>query len=322
MGFGGVHRTLRVGLLAVTGALTVWPAAAIREDVAHGGEATVSIISRVPPRNSANAASIRLDVKVVQIPVTVTDLWDRPVEGLNKTDFHLYEDNVEQKIVYLSSEDAPASMGLIFDASGSMRDKIDTSVTAIEQLFMTTQPGDEFLLVRFSDRPHLVSDFTEDIHELSEWLHSIRPGGWTALHDAIYLGIHKMKRARNARRALVILSDGGDNNSRYSAAEIRELVKEADVRVYSIGLALGLLQGSRLLERISEESGGRMIRVHKLEELPEAIEKLSRDLRSQYVLGYYSSNPVNDGKYRKIRVEVKQPDVHAAWRHGYYAPLQ
>lgn len=322
MGTWGVRRISSLVLAAASAALGTWVATGLAEDLGRPGETRVSIIPRAPARNSANAASIRLDVKVVQIPVSVTDLWDRPIEGLQKTDFHLYEDNVEQKIVYLSGEDAPASVGLIFDASGSMRDKIETSVAAIEQLFTTTQPGDEFLLVRFSDRPRLVSGFTDDIEELSSWLHSIRPGGWTALHDAIYLGVHQMKKARNARRALMILSDGGDNNSRYSRAEIRELIKEADVRVYSIGLALGMLQGSRLLEQISAESGGKMIRVHKLDDLPDAIEKLSRELRSQYVLGYYSSNPVNDGKYRKVRVEISQSGAHAAWRHGYYAPVQ
>ena len=170
--------------------------------------------------------------------------------------------------------------------------------------------------------PHLMTGFTDDIEEISGWLHSIRAGGWTALHDAIYLGVQKMKKAKNARRALLVLSDGGDNNSRYSAPEIRNLVREADVRVYSVGLLLGLLQGSRLLEKISEETGGRMIKVRKLDELPSAIEKLSRDLRSQYVLGYYSSNAQNDGRYRKVRVQVNQPTVHASWRHGYYAPAE
>jgi VWFA-related protein len=292
----------------------------------NGGsdEPKVSITPRAPlvhkesPRNS----SIRLDVKVVQIPVTVNDQLDHPIAGLRKDDFRLFEDDVEQKVVYLSGEDAPASVGIIFDASGSMRDKMQTSVTAVDQFFRTTLPGDEFLLVRFSDKPALITGFTDDTHEISGWLHSIRAGGWTALHDAIYLGVQKMKAARNSRRALFILSDGGDNNSRYSAPEIRDLVREADVRVYSIGLLIGLLQGARFLEKISEETGGRMIRVKKLDELPEAIEKLSRDLRSQYLLGYYSSNAQNDGRFRRVRVQVNHPTVRASWRRGYYAPME
>jgi VWFA-related protein len=295
------------------------------EDGGIASDAKVAITPRVPlGRDLAGrtAANIRLDVKVVLIPVSVTDTWDRPITGLRKEDFHLYEDNVEQKIVYLSNEEAPASVGLIFDASGSMANKLETSIAAVDQFFKTTLPGDEFLLVRFSDRPHLMTGFTDDIDEISGWLHSIVAGGWTALHDAVYLGVQKMKKAKNARRALLILSDGGDNNSRYSAPEIRNLVREADVRVYSVGLLLGLLQGSRFLEKISEETGGRMIKVRKLDELPAAIEKLSRDLRSQYVLGYYSSNAQNDGRYRKVRVQVNQQTVHASWRHGYYAPAE
>jgi VWFA-related protein len=299
--------------------LTFVSATAFADEVGRGNEPQVSIVPRAPRNSSApKPHAIRLDVRVVQIPVTVTDTWDRPISGLRQNDFQLFEDNVEQQIVYLSTEEAPASVGLIFDASGSMHNKLETSVAAVEQFFKTSLPGDEFLLVRFSDRPRLLTGFTENAGEISDWLHATRPGGWTALHDAICLGVHKMKAAKNARKALLILSDGGDNNSRYSAPEIRELVREADVRVY----AISLLTGSRFLERISEESGGRMIKVHKLTELPEAIEKLSRDLRSQYVLGYCPSNPQNDGRYRKVRVQVNQPTVHASWRRGYYAPAE
>ena len=313
----GRHLVLPAVLIAASLAMSQ------ADDLSRPDEPRVSITPRAPlvPDSSAPASrAIRLDVKVVLIPVTVTDLWDHPIAGLRKDDFHLFEDNVEQKIAYISSEDAPASVGLIFDASGSMRDKIDTSVAAVDQFFKTSLPGDEFLLVRFSDRAQLISGFTGDAHEISGRLHSFQAGGWTALHDAIYLGIQKMKKARNAHKALVVLSDGGDNSSRYSAGEIRDLVREADVRVYSVALLTGLLQGSRFLEKISDETGGKMIKVRKLDELADAMEKMSRDLRSQYVLGYYSSNSQNDGRYRKIRVQVNQPTVHASWRRGYYAP--
>jgi Ca-activated chloride channel homolog len=317
MKLGGHRFAFAAGAVFVIG----WPSLGTAEDADHRNEPTVAITPRAQPGRSAETLvprSIRADVKVVLIPVTVSDLLDRPIAGLGKEDFHLYEDSVEQKIVYLSAEDAPASVGLIFDASGSMRNKIETSVAAVEQFFQTTLPGDEFLLVRFSDKPVLLTGFTDDVNQISGWLHATQPGGWTALHDAIYLGIQKMKRAKNGRRALLVLSDGGDNNSRYSASELRGLVREADVRIYSIGL----LQSSQLLERISNETGGRMIRVRRLDELPDAIEKLSRDLRSQYLLGYYSSNPQNDGRYRKVQVQVNQPEAHASWRHGYYAPMQ
>lgn len=279
-------------------------------------------ITRPAPLNSGlhppGSRNIRLDIRVVQIPVTVTDPLDRPVRGLRKDDFHLFEDNVEQEIAYLSTEEAPVSVGLIFDSSGSMRNKLETSVAAVEQFFTTGLPGDEFLLVRFSTMPHLLTGFTANTSEISGFLHASQPNGWTALYDAIYLGIQKMKAAKNPRMALLILSDGGDNNSRYTAPEIKSLVKEADVRIYS----LGLMQGSHFLERISDETGGRWIQVHKMTDLPDAMEKMSRDLRSQYVLGYYSSNGQNDGRYRHVRVQVTQPAVHASWRRGYYAPLE
>jgi Ca-activated chloride channel homolog len=283
--------------------------------------ARVSVTRSSPPkpdRSPSGERSIRLDIQVVQIPVTVTDRLDRPVAGLRKESFQLFEDNVEQKIAYLSMEEAPASVGLIFDASGSMRNKIQTSVAAVDQFFQTDLPGDEFLVVRFSTLPHLLTGFTADTQSISRALHATQAQGWTALYDAIYLGIQKMKASKNPRRALLILSDGGDNNSRYTGGEIRNLVREADVRVY----CLGLLQGSRFLERISDESGGRMIEVRRMADLPDAMEKLSRDLRSHYVLGYYSTNLQNDGRYRHVRVQVNQTAVHASWRRGYYAPLE
>jgi len=303
---------------------TLVPRTLLAGEAARPDEPKVSITprARLVRNETARNSAIRLDVKVVQIPVTVTDQLDHPIAGLRNDDFRLFEDDVEQKIVYLSGDDAPASVGIVFDASGSMRDKMETSVAAVDRFFETTLPGDEFLLVRFSDKPVLITGFTDDTHEISGWLHSIRAGGWTALHDAIYLGIHKMKAARNPRRALLILSDGGDNNSRYSAPEIRDLVREADVRVYSIGLQIGMLQGARFLEKVSEETGGRMIRVRKLDELPGAIEKLSRDLRSQYLLGYYSTNAQNDGRFRRVRVQVNHRTVRASWRRGYYAPME
>ena len=316
MGFPSV----RVSVLVAV-ALTAPLAAMAADGPLPANESSVSVGRRAPLNSTLNppgSRSIRLDIKVVQIPVTVTDVLDHPVGGLRKDDFHLFEDNVEQEIAYLSTEEAPVSVGLIFDASGSMRNKIDTSVATVDQFFQTSLPGDEYLLVRFSTLPHLLTGFTADTNEISGWLHATQPSGWTALYDAIYLGIQKMKGSKNQRRALLVLSDGGDNNSRYTAPEIRSLVREADVRIYS----LGLLQGSRFLERISEESGGRMLQVHKMADLPEAMDKLSRDLRSQYVLGYYSSNAQNDGRYRHVRVQVTQPAVRASWRRGYYAPIE
>ena len=310
----------RLSLLLAAVYLAATPLAQAMDELQQADGPRVKITPRAPRPQTArdrNTGTIRLDVKAILVPVTVTDALDRPVEGLLKGDFRIYEDNVKQEIISSSTEDVAASVGLVFDASGSMGNKIVPSVDAVERFFKTTLPGDEFLLVRFSDKPQFVGGFTPDIGEISRWLHSLRAAGWTALNDAIYLGIQKMKGARNARKVILVLSDGGDNNSRYSTREIRELVREAGVGIYSISF----FQGSRLLESISDETGGRLVHVHHLSELPDAIEKLSRTIRSQYVLSYYSTNSQNDGKYHRVRVELSQPMVRVSWRRGYYAPL-
>jgi VWFA-related protein len=310
------------GLCVVTG--LVWTCAGSPAFAAKDAERTDGPTVNIVPRESRSqtardrgTGTIRLDVKAILVPVTVTDARDRPVQGLGKESFRIFEDNVEQEIISSSIEDTPASVGLIFDASGSMENKITPSVDAVEQFFRTTLPGDEFLLVRFADKPQFMGGFTPDIMQVSAWLHSMRAAGWTALNDAIYLGIQKMKTAKNTRKVILVLSDGGDNNSRYSTREIRNLVRESGVSIYTISF----YQGSRLLESVSDETGGRLIHVHHLSELPDAIEKLSRAIRSQYVLSYYSSNSQNDGKYHRVRVELSQPAARLSWRHGYYAPL-
>jgi len=162
--------------------------------------------------------------------------------------------------------------------------------------------------------------FTSDPGEILEPLSFVHPKGWTALHDAIYLGVHRMKPAKNKRRVLFILSDGADNNSRYSESEVKNLVMESDVRVY----AIGLFERPKFLEKIAALTGGEVFWARRLKDLPDAIEKLSRALRNQYVLGYSPSKGQNDGKYRKIKVEFAHPftigPLRLLWRRGYYAP--
>jgi Ca-activated chloride channel family protein len=280
-------------------------------------EPQVTIVSRNKPHRHISVKSssdLRVDVKLVPIPVTVFDSLDRPVEGLTSNDFHLFEDNVEQKIVSVNTEDSPVSLGVVFDTSASMNNKLQSSVAAVDQFLTSNVPGDEYLLVRFSDRPQLISGFTDDISDISGWLHSFHASGWTGLYDAIYMSIHKMKGAKNPRKALLVFSDGGDNSSRYTATETRRLVEEVDVRIYSVSL----MESSHVLQQISDDTGGGMVRVRKIGELPEAMEKVSRELRSYYVLYYYSTNPQRDGRYRRVRLQVNRPQVHASWRRGYY----
>jgi VWFA-related protein len=283
----------------------------------------VSITPRPAGRRktAATRSNLRVDVRMILVPVTVTDPWDRPVMDLPTQSFHLFENNVEQKIVSLFREEGPVSVGFIFDSSSSMRKRMDRSVAAIQQFLTNTAKGDEYFLVKFADHASLLQGFTNDPADIISRLSSIQPDGWTALLDAIYMGVQHMKVAKNSRRALFVLTDGGDNSSRYTEGEMIDLIRESDVRIF----AIGLFERPRFLERIAEESGGRAYLAHNLKDLPETVDRLSNELRSQYVLGYYTNNPDNDGKYRKVKVAVSQPNptkpLNVVWRHGYYAPL-
>jgi len=269
---------------------------------------------------TVSSADFRLDARLVQIPVTVTDLRDRPRMDLRATDFRLYEDGVEQRIAAFNTTDAPMTAGVVFDTSGSMRGRIADSRQALELLFQTAVPQDEFFLVRFSDRPELVAPLTHDPVEVSHRLGMVIPHGWTALYDAMFYALQEMRRATNPRHALLVLSDGEDNNSRYSETEALSRIREADVRVY----AIGIFRQTRCLAKMAAETGGRMIWVHKLSELKEAVHTLTLEMRNLYVLSYVPSNPGADGKYRKVKVEVqpRSPEemLHVSWRQGYYEP--
>jgi Ca-activated chloride channel family protein len=221
-------------------------------------------------------------------------------------------------------EDGPVSIGLLFDSSGSMKNRIDASVSALKHIVQTSIPGDEFFLAQFSDDVRLLSGFTTDADDIQRRLGYVRASGWTALLDAVALGIHEMKSARNGRKVLVILSDGNDNNSRFTASEIRNRVMESDVRIFAIALSYR----PRLLQRLAEDTGGSVLVAQDITELPDVVERLSTEIRSQYLLGYTPSNGARDGKFRKIKVELLQPpaasslresSLRASWRRGYYA---
>jgi VWFA-related protein len=184
------------------------------------------------------------------------------------------------------------------------------------------EPDDEFFLLKFSDRPEMVQGFTSDPKDIEDGANSIQSGGWTSLFDAIYMGMDKMRHAAHARKVLLVMSDGGDNNSRYTETEIRRLVQEADVRIFSISI----LNGSPTLEKLSEESGGRALRVKNLDDLPDVAAQLSTEIHNEYVIGYSPSDNPGDGKYRKVKVELTMPDgnrrLRTSWKRGYYPPSQ
>ena len=286
-----------------------------------GPKVSITPRAAVPKKHAGTRSNLRVDVRMILVPVTVTDPWDRPIMNLPAECFHLYENNVEQKIVSLFREEGPVSVGFIFDSSSSMRKRMDRSIAAIQQFLNNMAKGDEYFLVKFADRASLVQGFTSDPADIVSRLSSMQPDGWTALLDAIYMGVQQMKMAKNSRRALFVLTDGGDNSSRYTESEMVNLIRESDVRIF----AIGLFERPRFLEKIAAESGGKAYLAHNLKDLPETVDRLSNELRSQYVLGYYTNNPDNDGKYRKVKVAVSQSNPatpqNVVWRHGYYAPL-
>lgn len=283
----------------------------------------------------APKASIRVDSTLVLIPVTVTDPMNRFVTGLDRENFKLFEDKKEQEITQFSSEDAPLSIGVIFDCSGSMGRKLEKSRLAVAQFFKTANPEDEFFLVQFNENAEMAQPFTKDLEEIQNHLAFTQSKGRTALIDAIYLGLHEMKKAHNARKALLIISDGGDNSSRYTETEIRNLVKEADVQIYAIGIYEPVASrgrtpeeaaGQGLLTDIAEVTGGRQYPVDNVNELPDIAAKIGVELRNQYVLGYRPQNQERDGKYRKVQVKLIQPrglpTLRPFYKLGYYAPSQ
>ncbi|MBI4459305.1 MAG: VWA domain-containing protein [Acidobacteria bacterium] len=276
---------------------------------------------------------IRVDVDLVLVTVSVVDPYNRFVTGLGPEHFEIYEDREAQKIAHFSTEDVPVSAGLLFDASGSMSDKIDKARMAVAQFFRTANPEDEFFLIGFNDRPFRVAEFEHDTSAVQNKLNFTEAKGRTALFDAIYLGVHEIKKAKYARKILLIFSDGGDNHSRYSERDIKQMVREADVQVYAVGIYEPYgnrsrtpeeLAGPGLLNEITEMTGGRQFPVENLNDLPDIARKIGRELRNLYVIGYRPTNLERDGKWRRIQVKLNVPrglpTLQVYSKSGYYAP--
>src|SRR5712672_4288157 len=290
------------------------------------------------PESSAGAKpgeGIKVDVSMALVNVTVTDPLNRLVTGLEKDNFKVYEDGNEQEIVTLSSEDVPVSIGLVFDMSGSMSDKVDKARQAAVQFMRTANPLDQFFLVSFNDRAELTSGFTNSVEELQTRMMFTASRGRTALLDAVYLGLSQMRGAHNGKRALLIISDGGDNHSRYNVNDVKNFLKEADCQLYAIGIYDPIekrsrtyeeLYGASLLSELTEMTGGRTFPAANVNELPDIAQKIGIELRNQYVLGYKPSNAERNGVWRKIKVKLKPPKglppLNVFAKTGYYAPNQ
>src|SRR5215467_1961744 len=300
------------------------------KDSKNAAEKTPGVASDDPGLKVNHGKPIQVDVDLVLVPVTVTDDWNRIVTGLDKDNFAVMEGNEIQQIRHFSSEDAPLSLGVIFDMSGSMSDKIEKAREAVIEFFKTANPLDEFFMITFNDRPQLRNDFTKSVEEIQGKLVYTVPQGSTALLDAIYMGITKMKDARNTKKALLIISDGGDNHTAYTESEIKSVVKEADVQIYSIGIfslappTPEETTGPALLTEISQVTGGRLFTLTNPNELADVATKIGIELRNQYVLSYRPTNKTKDGHWRKIKVKLNPPKglphLNVFAKTGYYAP--
>ncbi|MCU1321127.1 MAG: VWFA-related domain protein [Acidobacteriaceae bacterium] len=277
-------------------------------------------------------ARIRVDVNLVLVPMTVTDPMNRLVTGLERENFQIYDNNLPQAIKSFSTDDAPLTIGIVFDLSGSMGSKFVRARKALSEFLRTCNPQDEFFVVGFNDRPAVIVDYTSDIDDVEARMVMLKPENRTALIDAVYLGVNKLRQAKYDRKALLVISDGGDNRSRYTENELRRVVRESDLQIYSIGIfdqyapTQEEQMGPILLTDLCEMTGGRLFRVTDIAELGDIAARISAELRNEYVIGYRPSEVKKDGNWRKLKVRLVPPaglpplTVHN--RQGYYAPSQ
>ena len=280
----------------------------------------------------ARGQAIRVDVNLVLVPFTVTDPMNRLVTGLERENFQVYDNNYAQTIKSFATEDAPLSIGIVLDLSGSMQSKFVRARKALSEFLRTSNPQDEFFVVGFNDRPAVLVDYTSDVEDVEARMVMLKPENRTALIDAIYLGVNKLKQAKFQRKALLVISDGGDNRSRYTESELNRVVRESEVQIYSMGIfdpyapTEEEVNGPILLKELSESTGGRLFKVLDLADLGDIAQRISEELRNEYVLGYTPTERRRDGQWRKLKVRLLPPpglpilSVHS--REGYYAPSQ
>ncbi len=281
-------------------------------------------------QNPGQDERIKLDTDLVTLTVTVTDPYNRLVTGLDRQHFELFEDKVKQSIEFFNDDDVPVSLGIVFDVSGSMKGKLDRARDSLRAFVETSHQEDDFFLVGFNQRADLIAEFS-DGDTLVNKLTLVDPKGQTALYDAAYLGIEKVKQGRHTKRALLLISDGQDNSSRYTYGELRKLLREAGVQIYCIGIvefggaAGGTLdlQGQAILEEIAQVTGGKAFFPRSAAELEDATTRIALELRHQYSLGYTPTNVKRDGQWHKIKVQVKPPrglpTLKVQHKEGYYA---
>ena len=322
--------------LVLSSGLALFSGTALAQQAA--GAKSGQPVAASPSSEPGVGLSLRVDTTLVQIPIAVTDSLNRFVLGLQKEDFRLLEDGVEQNVAHFSGEDAPLSVGLVFDESGSMDYKLRTSQAAVTHFLKTMNADDETFLVEFGESAKLSVGFTSNTGEIETALTKAQPGGLTALLDAVHTALAEMKKAKNSRKAIVIISDGGDNHSQYTAAQIESLVREADVQIYAMGVfepslpPLGLpaeqISGPRLLSG-NRDANGRTRFLGRADQRSAERRGQNRGGIAESIRGRLLPEELiktTDGKYRHVEVKLSQPPgvspLKAHWRLGYYAPTQ
>ena len=273
------------------------------------------------------APNLRVDTNLVLVPTTVNDQFNRPITGLEKENFKIFDNGVEQAITSFSSEDEPIALGFIFDTSGSMHGLLPQGRAAASELLKFANPEDEFFLVEFDTRPRLVTPLTTNTSPIGLEVMMTKEGGSTAMIDALFMGIHEIHRSQKTKKALVLISDGGDNNSRYTPSEVKKVVRESDVLIYTVAIGAGhdadSESGLRWMTQVSETSGAHMFYARGFE-LADIAEKIGIELRNRYVIAYAPHDRQRDGRYHRIEVKLVPPrglpKLTAHWRGGYYAP--
>ena len=282
----------------------------------------------VSPDIYRSGTRILVHSDLVLIPVTVTDGGGKVVTGLEKEHFTLFEDSAQQEITHFAAEDAPASIGIVFDASDSMGPKLRKAREAVNTLLGDANSEDEFMLIRFSTEARVVVPLTNRIDDVRREAGALRVGGTTALLDAVRLAMVEMEHARYTRKAIIVISDGEDNASHWKVADLKAAVRQEDILIYTIGITDGSESnvGEALLNAIANQTGGCFFAANKLKQLPDIAARIGGWLRSQYVLGYVPHRADKDGTYRKVELKIARPKgyprLHAVWRQGYYAPKE
>jgi Ca-activated chloride channel homolog len=279
--------------------------------------------------------AFRSNSYLVLINATVLDPADRPVRGLTRENFRLFQDKVQQNIAYFSEEEAPLSLAIVFDTSGSMRKKISGAYQALRAILATSNPGDQFCLITFANQPELAVPWDSDEARIANLAAMTQPEGKTSLLDAIHLALAQAKLAQNPRRAVLILSDGGDNHSQYREREIAGVLEEADVQMYAVDMQESPyltdrseeeLEGPGLLERLCERAGGRYFHAQNSRELAAVADRISKELRSMYVLGFVPPNAAEDGRFHYVQLKLDRPaggsKLSVYWRRGYRVPVE